>query len=78
MMHHIDSKPLFIQLVCCTRGYIFNNNFETTQMRMQPAWSWLQLALDKDQGTRTDFTSDYNNMQYEGIKTAGKNKVHSI
>lgn len=57
--------------------YAFINNLEATQMRIQPAWSWLQLAPDKDLGTTTDFTSDHNNMPYEGIKTAGKKKKQS-
>lgn len=68
-MHRIDSK---LQLLCCAHVRTFNNNFETTQMRTQPACSWLQLAPDKNQETRTDLTFDYNNMPNEGIKTAGK------
>lgn len=70
MIYHIDSKPLFTQLVCCTHAFI--NNFATAQMRIQLAQSWLQLAPEKNLETRTDFTSDHNNMPYEGIKTAGK------
>lgn len=72
-MHDIDSKSVFIQLVCCTHVHTFNYNFDTTQMRTQPV-SWRQLAPDKNQETRTDFTSDYNNMPCEGIKTASKRK----
>lgn len=43
-------------------------------MRTQPVWSWLLLTPYKNQGTSTDFMTDYNVMPQEEIKTAGKNQ----